>query len=352
MNFEKVVIDLLIKPKKLQSGDKIATVSTSWGGAGDPELRWRYEQGVKRLESIFGLEVVPMPNSLKGSEHLYENPAARAEDLMTAFSDESIKGVFANIGGEDSIRLLPYIDVEVIQKNPKILMGYSDVTISHLFCLKAGITSYYGPAILTDFAENVKMDPYTIEMLERTLFSNEVIGEIKPAKRWTSEYIEWDEVNKNKQRTMQENKGYEVIQGSGVVQGRLIGGCIEVLEFAKGTEIWPEHRYWKDSILFFETSEDKPEPNLIKYWLRNYAAQGILQVAKGIIFGKPQDEKYYESYKEVIKQVMQEYHLEDLPILYNLNFGHTEPKFVLPYGILAEINCKEETFSILESSVE
>ncbi len=164
---------MLKKPKKLQPGDKIATVSPSWGGAGEPELRWRYEQGVKRLEDVFGLEVVPMPNSLKGSDYLHENPRARAEDLMTAFKDKSIKGIIANIGGDDSIRLLPYINFDVIRENPKPFMGYSDVTVSHLFCYKAGISSFYGPAILTDFAENVEMDPYTVEMLNRTLFSNE-----------------------------------------------------------------------------------------------------------------------------------------------------------------------------------
>jgi len=252
-----VGISLLKKPKKLQPGDKIATVSPSWGGAGDSELRWRYDQGVKRVESIFGLEVLPMPNSLKGSEYLYEHPQARAEDLMTAFKDKSIKGIFANIGGEESIRLLPYIDFNIIRKNPKIFMGYSDVTITHLFCHKAGISSFYGPAILTDFAENVEMDSYTIDMLKRILFSDDVIGKIKPALKWTSERLEWHERNKNRRRKMLPNHGYEVLQGSGVVQGRLIGGCIEVLEFAKGTEIWPEQKHWKDSILFFETSEEK-----------------------------------------------------------------------------------------------
>ncbi|MBY6053461.1 S66 peptidase family protein [Cytobacillus firmus] len=343
---------MLTKPKKLQPGDCVATVSPSWGGAGEPALRWRYEQGVKRLEDIFGLKVIPMPNSLKGGDYLYQNPQARAEDLMNAFKDERIKGIIANIGGEDSIRLLPYIDFDVIRENPKIFMGYSDVTISHLFCLKAGVSSYYGPAILTDFAENVEMDPYTIEMVNRTLFSNEVIGEIQPANEWTSERLEWIEENKNLRRSMRENSGYEVLQGSGAAKGHLIGGCIEVLEFAKGTELWPEKKYWENSILFFETSEEKPDPNHIKYWLRNYAAQGILQKANGIIFGKPQDEKYYDEYKEVILIVMKEFELEDLPILYNLNFGHTEPKIILPYGALAEINCDKRTFRILDSGVE
>ncbi|RLL48354.1 LD-carboxypeptidase [Oceanobacillus piezotolerans] len=343
---------MLIKPKKLQPGDRVATLSPSWGGAGEPALRWRYEQGVERLEKVFGLEVVSMPNSLKGGEYLYNNPQARSEDLMEAFLDKSIKGIIANIGGEDSIRLLPFINFDVIRENPKIFMGYSDVTVSHLFCHKAGITSFYGPAILTDFAENVEMHPYTIEMINRTLFSNEIIGEIQPANEWTSERLEWIEGNKNRQRTMVKNTGYEVLQGSGAVQGHLIGGCIEVLEFAKGTELWPEEKYWENSILFFETSEEKPEPKFIKYWLRNYAVQGILQKANGIVFGKPQDEKYYDEYKEEIQKVMKEYDLENLPILYNLNFGHTEPKFILPYGVEAEIDCEKGTFKILESGVE
>lgn len=231
---------MLIKPKRLQAGDVVATVSPSWGGAGDPEIRWRYEQGVKRLEEVFGLTIIPMPNSLKGSEFIYNNPQARAEDLMTAFKDTRVKAIIANIGGQDSIRLLPHIDFNVIRENPKIFMGYSDVTISHLFCHKAGLSSLYGPAILTDFAENVEMDPYTVEMVNRTLFSNEVIGEIQPAPEWTSERLEWIEINKDTRRTMQQNNGYEVLQGSTTVQGRLIGGCIEVLEFAKGTELWPE----------------------------------------------------------------------------------------------------------------
>lgn len=343
---------MLIKPKMLQAGDKVATISLSWGGAGEPDLKWRYEQGVERLEKVFQLEVVSMPNSLKGSDYLYENPKARAEDLMNAFKDPTIKGIISNIGGSDSIRLLPYIDFDVIRDNPKVFIGYSDSTVTHLFCHKAGISSFYGPSVLMDFAENVEMHPYTVEALKKTLFSNEVIGEVEPAREWTSERLLWLIENKDKQRQMTPNRGYEVLQGSGVVQGKLIGGCIEVLEFAKGTSLWPEKSYWKDSILFFETSEDMPEPTFIEYWLRNYGSQGILQQAKGIIFGKPQNEKYYEEYKESILRIMKELNLNELPILYNMNFGHTEPKFVLPYGAMAEINCDHVTFSILDSGVE
>ncbi|MEK5428437.1 S66 family peptidase [Cytobacillus sp. FSL R7-0680] len=343
---------MLKKPQRLQRGDRVATVSPSWGGAGEEEIKWRYEQGVRRLEQVFGLEVVAMPHSLKGADYLYQHPEARAEDLMAAFSDHSIKAIIANIGGEESIRLLPYIDFDVIKENPKIFMGYSDVTITHLFCHKAGLSSFYGPAILTDFAENVEMDPYTVESIERMLFSSSPIGELMPAPHWTSERLEWIEVNKEKRRKMNKNNGYEVLQGSGKVQGSLIGGCIEVLEFAKQTILWPEKEYWEGSILFFETSEDKTAPDYVKYWLRNYAAQGILKAANGIVFAKPYDEAYYEEYKMVILTVLQEYGLTDVPVLYNLNFGHTEPKFILPYGATAQIDADLGSFAILENGVE
>ncbi|QKY68825.1 S66 peptidase family protein [Lentibacillus sp. CBA3610] len=343
---------MLIKPDKLQPGDKVATVSPSSGVAGDPDTRWRYDQGVRRLENDFGLEVVPMPNSLKGTDYLHENPGARAEDLMTAFKDERIKGIIANVGGKDCIQLLPYIDLDVIRENPKIFMGYSDITIPHLLMLKAGISSFYGPNVLTDFAENVEMASYTADMVKRVLFSNEIAGEIKAANEWAIEVLEWDEADKDKPLKMLENSGYELLQGSGIVQGRLIGGCMDVLETAKGTKIWPEAEDWENSILFLEVADGTLEPTRIKSWLRNYGAQGILHKVNGVIFGKPQDEMYFAEYKKVIQEVMKENDLENLPVLFNLNFGHTKPKTILPYGIPAKINCHDETFSILESGVK
>lgn len=103
----------LTKPSHLKRGDKIATVSLSWGGAGNKEILWRYYQGKKRLEEEFGLGVIERENTLKGSEFLYNYPEKRAEDFMNAFKDKSIKGIFSCIGGYESIRMLPFIDFDV-----------------------------------------------------------------------------------------------------------------------------------------------------------------------------------------------------------------------------------------------
>src|SRR5690349_15787772 len=113
----------MLKPPKLNPGDKIATVSLSWGGPSVfPD---RYRIGKEQLQNEFGLQVIEMPNTLKEASWLLQNPKARADDLMQAFADPAIKGVFATIGGDDSIRLLPHIDFNIIRNNPKVFMGYS-----------------------------------------------------------------------------------------------------------------------------------------------------------------------------------------------------------------------------------
>lgn len=346
---EKGVAMELIIPKKLKENDVVATVSLSWGGAGDEDILWRYHQGVRRLEEEFALRVRPMPNSLMGTEYLYKHPEKRAEDLMQAFLDPEIKAIICNIGGEESIRLLPYLDLSVIRNNPKIVMGYSDSTIVHLCCLAAGIRSYYGPLILVEFAENVEIDPYTVRWMRKTLFDIEPMGLIETPVHWTSEHLPWEEKNRETRRKMEPNTAYQLLQGTGAVQGHLLGGCMEVLEMAKGTEIFPKD--WAGSILFFETSEERPEPSCVKSWLRNYAALGILQGAAGLLFAKPYGEEHQEDYHLAILQVLAECGREDMPVLTNLCYGHTEPMCILPYGALAKIDCEKKTLKILEPGV-
>ena len=204
----------MIKPKKLKKGDKVAIVSLSSGLAGEEMFRHRYELGKKRLEQL-GFNVVIMKNALKGIEYLYNHPEKRAEDFMEAILDKDIKGIICNIGGDDTIRLLPYIDFEAIANNPKVFMGYSDTTINHYMMQKAGVVSYYGPAIMTDFAENNNMHTYTLKYINEVLLENREDIVIKSSDKWTSEYLDWAiEENDNIARKMNEEKyGYEVLQG-------------------------------------------------------------------------------------------------------------------------------------------
>ncbi len=343
----------MIKPKRLKRGDRVAVVSLSWGGMGDANLIHKYEIAKERLEKEFGLEVVCMPNALAGSEFIDKHPEARAKDLTDAFEDSTVAAIICAIGGDDTIRLLPYMNLDVIRKNPKIFMGYSDSTINHFMLYKAGVVSFYGPTIMSEFGEYVKMFDYTKSAVKNVLFDAAENYPILPSNEWTDEFIPWDESNKDRFYTMKKDvHGYEVINGSGVARGHLLGGCIDVFTMANGTEIWPTLDEWRGAVLFIETSEDRPTPDFVKWTLRNFAAQGILRVLSGIIVGKPQGEQYYEEYKAaILKVVADEEKLCDLPVIYNMNFGHAKPIGIIPYGIEAEINCKEKTVTLLESAV-
>lgn len=341
----------MIKPKRLSKGDKIAIVSLSWGGLGDDQFIHKFHIAKERLEKDFGLEVVCMPHALKGSRFVAEHPELRAKDLMDAFSDHSISAIFCAIGGDDTIRILPYIDFGIIKNNPKIFMGYSDTTINHFMMYKAGLVSFYGPSIMCEFGEYVKMFDYTQNAIEDILFGKWEQYQLLPSAEWTDDYILWQESNINTPHHMKKDShGYEVINGIGVVQGHLLGGCIDVFMMAIGTKVWPTLEEWENAILFIETSEDKPAPDFIIRTFRNLAAQGIFNVIKGIIVGKPQGEKYYDEYKAAITQVIvNEEHLNNLPIFYNVNFGHAKPIGIVPYGIQAQLDCKNKSIVFLES---
>ncbi|MEW9054138.1 MAG: S66 peptidase family protein [Neobacillus sp.] len=342
----------MIKPKRLKKGDKIAIVSLSWGGLGDEGFVHKYHIAKQRLENDFGLQVVTMPHALKGSDFVAKYPELRAKDLMDAFEDASISAIFCAIGGDDTIRTLPFINFETIRNNPKIFMGYSDSTINHFMMYKAGIVSFYGPSIMCEFGEYVKMFDYTKSAVNDVLFGEWTQYLLTPSPEWTDDCVLWNESNISTPHILKKDiHGYEVINGCGIIKGHLLGGCIDVFMMAIGTKIWPSINEWTDAIMFIETSEDKPSPDFIKRTFRNLAAQGILKVLKGIIIGKPQGEKYYDEYKTAITQVVySEEHLYELPIFYNVNFGHAKPIGIVPYGIIAELNCEDKTITFVENA--
>lgn len=341
----------MIKPKRLKRGEKIAIVSLSWGGLGDDVLIHKYYIARERLEKYFGLKVQCMPYALRGSEFIARNPQLRAQDLMDAFQDSSVSAIFCAIGGDDTIRTLPYISLDIIRDNPKIFMGYSDTTVNHFMMHKAGLVSFYGPSIMCEFGEYVEMFDYTKKAVEDVLFGTWKEYELLPSPEWTDDYVAWQESNINTPHSMKKDThGYEVINGQGIVRGHLLGGCIDVFMMINGTVIWPTLKEWANAILFLETSEDKPSPDFVLWTLRNLAAQGILDVINGMIVGKPKDETYYEEYKRAIRQVVvEEEHLTELPIIYNVNIGHAKPIGILPYGIETELNCNKKTIRFLES---
>lgn len=354
----------MIKPKKLNKGDKVAIVSLSRGLLGMPFCKHELDLGIKRLKE-FGLIPVVMPNALKDMEYIEKHPEARASDLKQAFMDHEIKAIICAIGGDDTYKTIPYLmeDEEfkqAVYNNPKIFTGFSDTTNNHLMLNKLGLSTFYGPCLLVDFAElDKEMLPYTKEHFEM-FFENESSFEIKSSPVWYYDRESYGEEEIDKPRKRQDElHGYEVLNGSGTVTGKLYGGCLDSLydiytserygnenEIYKKYNILPTLEEWKEKILFIETSEERMLPDKLEEILNYFKNINILQNVKGIIVGKPIDEMYYNEYKEVYKKVFKDI---ETPVLYNVNFGHSVPRCILPYDADTTIDLDKKKIFIKSS---
>ncbi len=346
------------KPRKLQKGDKVAIVSLSSGMLGEDFCRHNIEIGTRRLKE-YGLEPVFMPNTLKGISYLAEHPEARASDLKQAFMEDSIAGIICAIGGDDTYRLLPYLMEDfafkqAVQNNPKLFTGFSDTTINHLMLYQLGLQTYYGPNFICDLGELAnEMLPYTKEAFESYLEGSSY-NQICSSPIWYEERKDFSSAAVGTERIAhKEERGYELLQGPKIFSGELLGGCLEsmydILERTRYTDereiceryhLFPNRKEWEGKILFLETCEEKPIPELFEKELCALKERGVFDAVNGILAGKPQDETYYEEYKEVLKKVV---HNDRLPIVYNVNFGHALPRCALPIGAEATVDMMKKT---------
>lgn len=339
----------MIKPPALRRGDKVAAISLSRGW---PSVYPRaYQDGKRQFQEAFGIEIVESRHALKETPWLAAHPEARAADLMEVLRDPSIRGIISNIGGDDSIRMLRFLDFSVIREHPKIFLGYSDSTITHFAFLKAGVTSYYGPSLMAGFYENGGLLPYMEESVRQILFEPKPSSLISPnSAGWTIAPWQWGDERRNEhRRKLEPCSGWKWLQGTGCQRGRLIGGCLEAVDWLRGTPLWPDLSAWRDAILFLETSEDQPSPTQVTYMLRALAATGVLTAVRAILYGRPYgDASSFEIYDHVLSQVLGELGLQSLPLVTHMDFGHTDPKFILPLGIEAEVDCDRQQFRLVE----
>jgi muramoyltetrapeptide carboxypeptidase LdcA involved in peptidoglycan recycling len=346
---ERMII--MKKVKKLKPGSKIAIISPSNGLPHKyPDI---YELGLKNLREVLGFKIVELPTARMSTEELYNNPKLRADDINRAFEDESVDGIIASIGGYESVRILKYLDKDIILNNPKLIMGFSDSTAFLSYLNKLGLVTFYGPSVMAGFAQLNSLPVEFQEHLKSFLFSNEIPYSYPSYQKWTNGYKDWNNKKVLGECTeFMDNNGWNFLQKGKKVQGKLWGGCIEVLEFLKATDYWPDKDFWNDKILFFETSEDKPLPDNVGYMLRNYGIQGALERIKGIMFGRPKD--YSEEEKQelntlVMNIMRKEFNVTDIPVVMNVDFGHTDPKIILPLGCEVEIDPEAKRITLLEN---
>jgi muramoyltetrapeptide carboxypeptidase LdcA involved in peptidoglycan recycling len=328
---------LMKKLEKLSKGDKVAIVSPSFAAPGAwPDV---YEFGLKRVREIFDLE----PVEYFATRKLGATTEERAKDLIEAFSDPEIKAVIASIGGDDQVTYIKNLPAEPFINNPKPFFGYSDN--SHLcnFLFLNGIPSYYGASLFTQFAMQGEMDEYTISFIKHALFE-EGEFEIFPSETYNDQGLDWGNSSLlNNKRQHWPNVGF-LWSGEKSGEGFLWGGCLEsVDEMLRHGSTIPTLEQFAEIVLMIETSEEIPGHDYVFRVFRALGERGILEKVRGVLVGrakawefdKPRStsekEAYCKKQQETIHKVVRSYN-SDIPIVQNLNFGHTDPQIPMPYG--------------------
>ncbi|HEX8081186.1 MAG TPA: S66 peptidase family protein [Jatrophihabitans sp.] len=341
-----------ILPPALRPGDTVAVVSLSSGGAA--ALPHRYATGKRQLAETFGLRVIEAPHATRDSDWLRDNPRARAADLHWALENPEVHGIVSAIGGFHALRMLPYLDLDLIAAHPKVFTGYSDTTINHLAFGKAGVGSFYGMAVLSTAAENGGIAEFSAESFRATVMSGEPVGDLAPAAEWTEELLDWSDPElQSRRRRWVPNYGWLWLQGSEPVQGPIMGGCLEVLAQAMGTEIWPALTDFEGAVLHLEISNERPPQLQVQVWLRQFAALGVLERISALLFSRPEAMSLRETLAlyDAIRDELVVAGRPDLPFVANLDYGHSSPMGVLPLGRQLLVDPRQRRLSILEPAV-
>lgn len=339
---------------------KIGIVSLSSGVLGEDFVLHEVKIGIERLKK-YGIEVEFLPNSKKGIEFIKNNPKERAEDLIKAFKDDSIDMILCAIGGDDTYRLLPYLfensELEKVAKQ-KIFLGFSDTTINHLMLNKVGIKTFYGQVFLPDVCElSNEMLPYSKHFFEE-LINTGKIKEIYPSDVWYNEREDFSEKAIGISMEEHHNGGFELLRGDSKFEGKILGGCLDSIfnifdtpryedsvYLCKKYDLFPSLNEWENKILLLETSEEKPKPELFRKMILKLQEYGIFDVISGLIIGKPQNEEYYEEYKQIL---LDEIKNQDLSIVYNINVGHSTPRCIIPFGVDAKVDVEKQIIEFKE----
>lgn len=215
-----------MKDTKLKAGDRICVIAPSRSMS---IISNEVKQNAINNFGKLGLEVVFAKNIYEKDEYVSSSISSRLDDLHSAFSDKSIKGIFSVIGGYNSNQLLNKIDYKLIEKNQKILCGFSDITtLSNAIYKKTGLITYYGPHFSS--LGMVKGIEYTLDYLKNCFFTSNPY-ELLPVDKWSDDEWYLDQVNRN----FYKNEGYIVIN-PGYATGTVIGGNLCTFNLLQGTE--------------------------------------------------------------------------------------------------------------------
>ena len=324
----------MIIPEKLKPGDMVRVIAPS--NTMRKTVKINSKNALKRFNEDLCLNV-SFGKHINHTDKLNSTSIeSRIDDLHSAFSDQKVKAVFAVMGGFNSNQLLKYIDWSVISNNPKIFCGYSDITALNLAILsKTNIITYSGPVYAT-FNDEINFE-YTLDYVRRCLFSLNQFT-IEPSKLWSDDkwYID------QQQRNLIKNTGHLIIN-KGSAEGTIIGTNLSTINLLQGSEFFPQP---KNSILFLEDDYNSKPAIFDRQLQALLHLPGFIKV-KGLVLGRFQKESYIND-NDLIRIIKSKKELSIMPIIANVDFGHTQPMVTLPIGGLAKISISDSVNSKIE----
>ena len=326
-------------PRKLRSGDAIAVFSPSSPATATAPTRYR--RGRAYLEEK-GLRFIEGERTGKRDFYRSGSIAERAQELNALIRNPEVRCIMAAIGGMNSNSLLPYLDYEALMRDPKIIVGYSDVTALLLgVYARTGLTTYYGPAVVASFGELPPWVDWTW-----SAFADVAMGMARPPHalpvpdQWTEEFIDWETQSRAKRGVANEMR---TLHG-GRVRGRLIGGNLNIMQGIWGTPYMPKIREG-DVLLIEDSLKDAADVERSFSLLK---LSGVFERIGGLILGKHElfddlgsGRRPWEILMEVMGNV-------DFPVLAQFDCCHTHPMLTLPIGCEVELDADAQTLTLTQ----
>ncbi|MEZ9471946.1 S66 peptidase family protein [Vibrio lentus] len=328
----------MLYPKALKAGDKIGFFSPS-----SPATVFapnRFNRAKSYLES-HGFVLVE--GSLTGQSDEYRSGSIqdRAEELNQLIRDPSVRCIMSTIGGTNSNSLLPYIDYEALKKDPKIIVGYSDVTALLLgIYAKTGLITFYGPALVASFGELPPLVDETFRSFIDILCSDSEQYQYSMPFEWTDVKHDWE--TQDTAKPVYPNDWQFL--GGGKVCGRLIGGNLNTMAGIWGSKYMPDLQ--AGDILLIEDSLKGIES--VERSFSHLLACGVFDKVGAIILGKHElfdDKGTGRAPLDVLLEVLNG---KPIPIFCEFDSCHTHPMLVTPLGVRCSIDFDNDTFEIKE----
>lgn len=309
----------MLIPPKLKIGDNLRIISPSKSLSVVPD---NFRKNAYNILTDLGLNISYSKNAFEIDSFESSSIASRISDINDAFLDKSIKGILTSCGGFNTNQLLKYIDFDLIKKNKKILCGFSDISVLlNAIYTKTGMITYYGPNFAV-FGLKEK-DNYTIDYFKKCVFENKPI-DVKPS----DYYYEESWYKKYYKKELYKNNGPIVIN-PGNMNGTIIGGNVGTFYLLNGTEYMPK---FNNKILFLEDDQEGTDLsyNFDRHLVSLTQQKGFDKI-KGIVIGRFENDSKItiDRLKQIIKTKEE---LKNIPIIANVDFGHTNPCFTFPIG--------------------